>query len=111
MHDVTVEHVADGWSVCCCMTSQKDDMLRTVGIYTDYVDTTDFDLMPDDKNFMIKVKVIACHMFLQHTTPSKNIKDFLRGEVCILSAINVADFLLQQGVIACLVYFQDLVNK
>ena len=43
------------------MTSQKDDMLRTVGIYTDYVDTTDFDLMPDDKNFMIKVKVIQCH--------------------------------------------------
>ena len=36
--------------------SQKEDMYRTVGIYTDYIDTTDFDLMPDDKDFMIKVK-------------------------------------------------------
>ena len=34
---------------------QEDDMLRTVGIYTDYVDTLDFSLEPKDNDFMIKV--------------------------------------------------------
>ena len=34
---------------------QEHDNDRTVGIYTDYIDTTDFHLEDDDKEFIVRV--------------------------------------------------------
>ena len=34
---------------------QKEDNFRTVGIYTDYIDTTDFELKDEDKEFARRV--------------------------------------------------------
>ena len=34
---------------------QKNDIIRTIGIDTDYIETTDFDITEKDKDFLVQV--------------------------------------------------------
>lgn len=50
---------------------KSKDIHRTVSIYVDYVDTTDFDLEEEDKKFLIKQGVIGALTYLEELVERK----------------------------------------
>ncbi|XP_067648947.1 uncharacterized protein [Haliotis asinina] len=56
------------------ITVKPYDIDRTVGINTGHVDTTDFDLEEEDKEFVIQRGYNACRAFLQHYIADNNLQ-------------------------------------
>ncbi|XP_046356249.2 uncharacterized protein LOC124135092 [Haliotis rufescens] len=56
------------------ITVKPNDIDRTVGINTGHVDTTDFDLEEEDKEFVILRGYNSCRAFLQHFIADNNLQ-------------------------------------
>ena len=55
MHILHFYFVWQSYSYFACFILQKEDIERTLGIDTLYVQTTDFDLEEEDKDFLVQV--------------------------------------------------------